>query len=877
MQTPAPVLLSDYAKPTYRIMSADLTFALDPRCTRVRAKLQIEKTEDKESTCDLVLDGEKLKLIQLRLDDRRLSPDDYVATETSLTIPSPPKSFTLESEVEISPEGNTALEGLYLSNGVYCTQCEPEGFRRITYFLDRPDVMSVIRTTIIAPKREFPVLLSNGNPVDRGELEDGLHFATWYDPFPKPSYLFALVAGDLGSIEDKYVTQSGRNVKLNIYVEKGNESRALYAMDALKRAIRWEEDTYIREYDLDVFNIVAVSDFNMGAMENKGLNIFNDRFILADPETATDTDYYLIESIIAHEYFHNWSGNRVTCRDWFQLSLKEGLTVFRDQEFTADMRDPANKRIDDVNLLRVSQFVEDAGPFAHPVRPDRYMEINNFYTATVYQKGAEVIRMMKTILGNDVFLKGVDLYFTRHDGQAVTCDDFVAALEDASGVDLKQFKRWYSQAGTPHVDVEGVFDAKASTYTLKLRQQCKSTPGQPTKEPFHIPIAIGLIDERGRDIPLSIHNGEMANTLVLQLTNTSQTFVFNGIKSEKPRLSFNRGFSAPINHTLRQLPSDQAFLMKHDSDAFNRWAAGQEYSTGVILQVLDSISRGKEVKLDQDFLVALDSIAHDSDLNEAFKASLLTLPSEEIISARMMPEDPLNLYKARFLTRRYVAVNLEGVFRALLPELETKLYVPNASGMGRRMLKRVVLSYLAATESTKHLKFIKELYDNASNMTEKMDALSILNITDTEYRTAALEDFYNKFKDNHLVVNKWLSLHACAPLPGTLSKIEQLICHPLFDIRNPNKVRALIGTFASLNTMNFHALDGSGYAFLADQILKIDAFNPQSAARLVAPLSRWKRHNPERRVQMKSQLERVYNTHQLSTDVHEMVKRSLDG
>ena len=873
---PTPVLLSDYSIPSYRITSADLTFTLDPRCTRVRAKLQIEKTENSTPSSDLVLNGENLNLLELNMNDRRLTQDEYAVTENTLTIPSSPHSFTLESEVEISPQENTALEGLYLSNGVYCTQCEPEGFRRITYYLDRPDVMSAIRTKIIAPSNDFPILLSNGNPLEHGELEGGLHFATWHDPFPKPSYLFALVAGDLGRIEDKYETQSGRNVKLQIFVERGNEDRAVYAMDALKRAMRWEEDTYDREYDLDVFNIVAVSDFNMGAMENKGLNIFNDRFILADPAAATDTDYYLIESIIAHEYFHNWSGNRVTCRDWFQLSLKEGLTVFRDQEFTADMRDAANKRIDDVNLLRVSQFVEDAGPFAHPVRPDRYMEINNFYTATVYQKGAEVIRMIQTLLGKDTFLRGVDLYFTRHDGEAVTCDDFVAALEDASGNNLQQFKRWYSQAGTPHVDVEEAFDTETSTYTLKLRQRCDPTPGQSSKEPFHIPIAIGLLDELGRDIPLSENNEKSKNTLVLQLSSSSQTFTFNKVATKKPQLSFNRGFSAPINHTLRQLPSDQAFLMKHDSDPFNRWSAAQEYSSGVILQVLSGILEGKEAVLGGEFSEALKSVVLDPNLDHAFKASLLTLPSEEYLSARLTPEDPLNLYKARRLTQRHIGERLESEFRSLLPDLETISFVPDANGMGQRMLKKVALSYLAATENIEAIKLIKDLHNNASNMTEKIDTLSILNVTDTEYRSVALENFYEEFKDNHLVVNKWFSMQASAPLPNLLSKIEDLTRHPQFDMKNPNKVRALIGVFANMNTVNFHSADGSGYSFLADRILEIDAFNPQLAARLIAPLSRWKRHKSERREQMKSQLERMYGSNKLSSDVFEMVKRSLE-
>ncbi len=878
---PQVTYLADYTAPPYRIESVDLTFTLDPTRTIVRAQLKIERAAEVAAATPLALNGENLKLISVALDGQLLTASDYELSDKALTIPAPPASFTLVTEVEISPESNKALEGLYRSSEVYCTQCEPEGFRRITFFLDRPDVMATYRTTIVAPKAECPVLLSNGNPEEHGDSEDGLHFATWHDPFPKPSYLFALVAGDLAHIADTFKTMSGRDIQLCIYVEKGNENRAQYAMEALKRAMRWDETTYGREYDLDIFNIVAVSDFNMGAMENKGLNIFNDRFILADPETATDMDYYLIESIIAHEYFHNWSGNRVTCRDWFQLSLKEGLTVFRDQEFTADVRNRANKRIDDVDLLRVSQFREDAGPLAHPIRPDRYIEINNFYTATIYQKGAEVIRMMQTVIGKDNFRKGMDIYFSRHDGQAATCDDFVSAMEDASGIDLTQFKLWYSQAGTPHIKAEGVVDTAAKTYTLTVHQSCAPTPDQPTKEPFHIPLAIGLIDETGEEIPLQVKNTSTAQpvkTAILDLKEARHEFVFENIDSQTPRLSINRNFSAPVTLSVNQTAADQAFIVAHDADPFNRWAVAQEYSTNVILGVLGQISAGKPLGIDSTFLDAISAVINDSSLENAFKASLLGLPTEDYISTRMDQEDPINLHEARKFTRKAIAVEHNTLFQGLYDGLRDNApYVPDAAGMGLRMLKRVALGYLAAQEKIEITELVKALFDRADNMTERMDALNILNASDTPQRSEALQQLYDRFKNEHLVINKWFSVQACAPLPGALNTVKKLLAHPAFDLKNPNKARAVIGAFANLNPVNFHAVDGSGYSFLADQVLEIDTFNPLMAARLVAPFGRWKRFEAIRQAQIKSQLERIVSTPKLSKDVYEMARKSLDG
>jgi len=862
---PQTIRLADYTPPPYRIESADLTFDLDPKATRVRSTLKIARV-DRDKGAMLELNGEQMKLISIAVDGKPLPASAYELTEHGLTITSPPASFVLETEVEIDPEANKALEGLYVSRGVFCTQCEAEGFRRITFYIDRPDAMTIFRTTIRAPKAACPVLLSNGNPTSQGDLPDGRHFAVWDDPHLKPSYLFALVAGDLAHISDTFTTMSGRKVKLRIYVEHGKESRAGYAMDSLKRCMRWDETAFGREYDLDIFNIVAVSDFNMGAMENKGLNIFNDRYILADSDTATDMDYYLIESIVAHEYFHNWSGDRVTCRDWFQLSLKEGFTVFRDQEFTADMRSRANKRIDDVEVLRVAQFREDASPLAHPVRPESYIEINNFYTATVYQKGAEVIRMIQTLLGPEKFRAGSDLYFSRHDGQAVTCEDFVAAMQDASGVDLTQFKLWYSQAGTPQITVDGKFDAAAQTYALTLKQFGPPTPGQPVKKLYHIPVTVGLVGDDGNDAVL---------TRVLELKQAQETFVFKDI-AKAPRLSLNRNFAAPVTVNFTQSDEDRAFLMAHDSDAFNRWNAAQDYGSTIILRAVADLQAGRPVKADDTFLVAMGVAIADSKISPAFKAALLTLPGEDYLANRMEIEDPINLHAARKAVRKFVGERHTAALRQLYKSLRVNTpYVPDADGMGQRMLKRAALGYLAALETPETTALVKAQFDSANNMTDHMDALSILNTLNDPARAQALEAFYSRFQDDHLVVNKWLTVQASAPLPGTLATVKRLMEHSAFDLKNPNKVRAVVNTFANMNPVNFHAADGSGYAFLANQILAINAFNPLTAARLVPPLGRWKRFDPSRQALMKAQLERLAAAKDLSRDVYELVSKGL--
>ncbi len=876
-QRPQAIKLADYTPYPYRLESVDLTFDLVPNATRVHGVMRFAAAHDRAKGIKaLVLDGEHMKLHSIALDGASLSPEQYILTEHNLTIPVPPAAFTLAIEVEIVPEANKALEGLYVSRGMFCTQCEAEGFRRIMYFPDRPDVMTVFRSTLRAPKDTCPVLLSNGNLVKHGDLPDGRHFAEWHDPFPKPSYLFALVAGDLAHVSDTFTTVSGQKVALGIYVEHGKADRAAYAMEAVKRSMRWDEVAFGREYDLGIFNIVAVSDFNMGAMENKGLNIFNDRYILADHDTATDMDYYLIESIIGHEYFHNWSGDRVTCRDWFQLSLKEGLTVFRDQEFTADVRSAATKRIDDADGLRAIQFREDAGPLAHPVRPDSYIEINNFYTSTVYQKGAEVIRMMKTLLGPEKFRAGMDLYFSRHDGQAVTCEDFVAAMEDASGIDLTQFSLWYRQAGTPTIEASGTYDAPAKTYTLDLKQICPPTRGQPVKAPMHIPFAIGLVGPDGKDIPLE--GG--ATTFVAPIHKPEERFVFKNIPAE-PVPSLNRNFSAPVivkaKHQGEPLTEKaRAFLMAHDSDSFTRWDAKQDFASDVILAATAALQNNQTPPSADAFIAAMGAVITDASIDPQFKATLMTLPGEDYLASKMAVEDPPTLHRARRQLQRSIATKYERELRDLYDSLrDNSPYVPDAAGMGRRSLKSCALGYLASLETAASTQLVKGAFDQAANMTDRMAALTFLAALPVPAREEALSAFYTTYQNDHLVANKWLTVQAAAPLPGGLATVQALMKHPAFDLKNPNKVRAVIGTFANANPVNFHAADGSGYRFLAEQIVAIDSFNPQTAARLVAPLTRWKRFDGTRQANMRAALEGILAAPKLSNDVQELVTKSL--
>lgn len=877
---PKAIRREDYRPPDYRIETVDLEVDLAPTATRVKATLAVKAAHDRaKGAKPLILDGDELKLVSVSLDGQRLGPGDYALDEKSLTIPRPPEAFTLAIETEIAPEANTKLSGLYRSSGVYCTQCEAEGFRRITYFLDRPDVMAVYRTTIRADRKAAPVLLSNGNLVEEGELGGGRHFAVWHDPFPKPSYLFALVAGDLACREDTFRTRSGRDVKLRIFVEHGKVPRTEYAMDALKRSMRWDEQRFGLEYDLDLFNIVAVSDFNMGAMENKSLNVFNDKYILADPETATDADYAGIETVVAHEYFHNWTGDRITCRDWFQLSLKEGLTVFRDQEFSSDMRSRPVERIGVVRGLRAAQFPEDAGPLAHPVRPDSYIEINNFYTATVYQKGSEVIRMMHTILGEDGFQKGMKLYVERHDGEAATCDQFVAAMEDANGADLGQFKLWYGQAGTPELEIAGRYDARSGAYDLDVAQRVPPTPGQPEKKPMHIPLAVGLLDAQGRGIPLRLDGeaGPAAETRVLPVKAARQTFRFVNVPEPKA-LSVNRAFSAPVNVKLAQSGAERAFLMAHDSDPFARWEAGQQYATDLLLSQVAARARGEAMRFEPAFVAAIGDTLRDEKLEKAFAAEAISLPSSLYLAERMATVDVDGIHEAREALRRLVATSLQAdLLRAYEANRDTGPYSPDAGPAGRRALKNAALFYLAALADADAAERgrLAVQYRGATNMTDRIAALRFLVDLDGAERTEALDDFHARFKDDALVIDKWLGLQAVSALPGTLANITALLAHPAFSLKKPNKVRALVGTFAGSNPLRYHAADGAGYAFHADRILELDPINPQVAARLLAPLGRWQRMDKARQALMKRELERILKAPKLSRDVYEIASKSL--
>jgi len=871
--TPKTIRLADYRPPAFLVETVELDFDLHPNATRVETTLRLRRNPAYgDPSAPLTLDGDDLTLTSLTLDSRTLTERDFAVGAEHLTIPDVPDSFTLEIGTEIKPAENTKLEGLYQSGGSYCTQCEAEGFRRITYFPDRPDVMAIYRVTIRADAESCPVLLSNGNLEEEGELPAGRHYAVWHDPFPKPSYLFALVAGDLACVEDSFTTMSGRDVRLRIFTHHGYESRCDYAMDALKRSMKWDEDIFGLEYDLDLFNIVAINDFNMGAMENKSLNVFNAKYVLADPETATDDDYANIEAIVAHEYFHNWTGNRVTCRDWFQLSLKEGLTVFRDQQFSADQRSAPVKRIKDVRMLRAAQFPEDAGPLAHPIRPDSYIEINNFYTATVYEKGAEVIGMYHTLLGRYGFRRGMDLYFERHDGQAVTCDDFLAAMADANDRDLDQFALWYRQAGTPEVTVEGRFDADEGTYALTLRQSTRPTPGQDDKKPLQIPLAIGLIGRDGTDLPL---DDAGATTKVVDLRETSQTFRFSGL-NQAPIPSVNRSFSAPV--ILRQdVDADtRAFLMAHDSDPFNRWEAGQQYATRLLLDLVDDIQKGRDGDVEATFIDALAATLNDPQLDKAFIALACQLPGEGFLAEQMAVADPPAIHRARETMRRAVAARLRDdlttVYRA---NQSNEAFAPSAEAAGRRAVKNMALSYLTAHDDPLMLELASAQYGNADNMTDRMAALIALNDRKTPARRDALDDFYDRFKDDPVVIDKWLMVQATSALPDTLDHVVELMAHPAFNLRQPNEVRSLIGAFCSANPALFHSADGAGYRFLADRVLDLDPINPQVAARLLTPLGRWQRFGPDRQSLMKAELDRILAAASLSRDVFEIASKSL--
>jgi aminopeptidase N len=877
--TPRPILLKDYRPPSYLVDAVGLDVSLHPTRTRVQSRLKIRPNPAVPKPGALVLDGELLELESVRLDGRLLAAGEYKLSDKELTIPAPPKAaFALDIATVCNPEANKALTGLYLSKGIYCTQCEAQGFRRITYFLDRPDVLSTYTVRIDADRNTAPVLLSNGNPVERGTLDGGArHYAVWRDPHPKPSYLFALVGGNLASFASDFTTASGRSVDLRIYVEPGKEGRCAWAMDSLKRSMKWDEERFGREYDLDVFNIVAVSDFNMGAMENKGLNVFNDALILASPETATDTAFEGIERVIAHEYFHNWTGNRITCRDWFQLCLKEGLTVFRDQEFGADMRSAAQHRIGEVRGLKARQFPEDAGPLAHPVRPNRYIEINNFYTATVYQKGAEVVRMLQTLLGRDGFRKGMDLYFERHDGQAVTVEDFLACFADSSGRNFDQFMTWYQQAGTPELVAGLKYDARTRTAELTLDQIQPPTPGEAKKKPLQIPVRLGLLDDRGRDLKLILASGERLADGLVVLTRRSEKFTFRDIPS-RPVASLLREFSAPVNLTIGRSDDELRFLMAHDGDLFNRWQAAQDYAARVLLAAIAARRARQRLPQPRAFIEALAPTLSDDDLEPGYRAQFLVLPSEHDL-ARIVGRDvdPLAIHKARNALRKAIATRLHDAFAEAYRRMETPgPYSPAAGPAGRRALRNVALGYLASRGRPEDIARAATHFAQSRNQTDETAALSILSQINVPERAAALARFYERWKDDHLVIDSWFAYQAASPLAASLATVRKLTHHPLFSIKNPNKVRALIGTFAAGNPVNFNRPDGRGYDFVADRVLEIDAFNPQIAARLLAAFRSWKALEPGRRRAARKTLQRVAKAKPLSHDVFEIVSKMLE-
>ena len=881
-EQPKMIYLKDYQAPDYLIDETQLTFELFEDHTLVHAQLVMRRNPAAGAGLPvLVLDGQQLELLSLSLDGQELSPADYQLSASHLSLQPKSASFVIDSSVRIHPESNTALEGLYKSGSMFCTQCEAEGFRKITYYLDRPDVMSKFTTTVSAEQHSYPVLLSNGNPIASGPEDGGRHWATWQDPFMKPAYLFALVAGDLWCVEDSFTTMSAREVALRIYVEPENIDKCQHAMDSLKKAMKWDEDVYGREYDLDIFMIVAVNDFNMGAMENKGLNIFNSSCVLAKAETATDAAHQRVEAVVAHEYFHNWSGNRVTCRDWFQLSLKEGFTVFRDAEFSADMNSRTVKRIEDVAYLRTHQFAEDAGPMAHPVRPESFMEISNFYTLTVYEKGSEVVRMIRTLVGDAGFRQGSDLYFERHDGSAATCDDFIKAMEDANGVDLSQFKRWYSQGGTPRLAVSEAYDAAAKTYSLTFRQSCPATPGQREKLPFVIPVELGLLDGQGGEMPLRLAGEASAGgtSRVISITEAEQLVTFVDV-AEQPLPSLLRGFSAPVKLSFPYSRDQLMFLMQHDADGFNRWEAGQQLSVQVLQELIGQHQRGETLQLDQRLVSALRSVLENASLDQAMVAELLSLPGEAYLSEISEVADVEAIHSAREFARQQLA---DALFDLLWQRYQANrelsrgsAYVAEAEHFARRSLQNIALSYLMLSGKPEVLAACLEQFEVCDNMTERLAALAVLvNSPFDEEKTKTLASFAEFFKDNPLVMDQWFSVQAACSLPGALARVQQLMTHPAFTLKNPNKVRALIGAFSGQNLVNFHQADGSGYRFLADQVITLNALNPQIASRLLGPLTRWGKYDDARQALMKAELERILASGELSSDVYEVVSKSL--
>lgn len=870
----------DYKVPAFLTDHVDLDFDLNPSNTIVTATTTLHRNPDSEEH-SLVLLGSEPELLSISMNGETLDNTRYTLGNGELHIKDAPDTVKLVIKTCIHPDKNTSLMGLYVSNGNFFTQCEAEGFRKITYFQDRPDVMATYTVKLAADRTLFPVLLSNGNLIDSGDLPENRHYAVFEDPFRKPSYLFALVAGDLVCQEETFRLADGRDVLLQVWVEHGNLDKTAHAMASLKHSIRWDESRFGLELDLDRFSIVAVSDFNMGAMENKGLNIFNTKCVLANPRIATDTDFANIESVVGHEYFHNWTGDRVTCRDWFQLSLKEGLTVFRDQEFSADRTGSATgrsvKRIKDVRILRQAQFPEDAGPMAHPVRPDAYQEINNFYTVTVYEKGAEVVRMYQTLLGREGFRKGMDLYFKRHDGHAVTCSDFLAAMADANDKDLSQFERWYSQAGTPHVKLENHYDADKQELAIQLTQSCPATPGQSEKQPFLIPVAVGLLDHSGNDMVLELDNGQSGTTRILELTETTQTFIFRNIP-EKPVISALRDFSAPVILEFEQSDAELLLRLAHDSDPFNRWEAGQQLALNRLLALTDTVQKELPLTLDDAFIQAFQSVLTDSSLDPALRTLTLTLPSEMMMAEKMSAINPQAIHTARQFVRRELAEKLASAWQtAYQDNLTPGDYSPTPQDAGKRALKNLALTYLLETGRPDIIEVAVGQYRHADNMTDRLAALTALvhsgAVAQSADANGLIDHFYREYEQEPLVIDKWFTLQASSPFTDTAA-VRKLMAHPAFNLKNPNRARSLVFGFCNSNMAQFHAADGSGYAFWRDVLTEIDTFNPQVAARLARSMDQWKRYIPSLRGQAQKTLQQIASL-PLSRDTREIIGKSL--
>ena len=870
------IYLSDYQVSNFLIDSTELIFDLGDELTVVRAKMAVRRNElcQRSTNQTLTLDGGvELQLQSIYVDGRLLKNGDYDRDGETLSIFNLPDRALLETEVYIQPQLNTALNGLYQSRGMFCSQCEAQGFRQITFYLDRPDIMSEFTTQIFADAERYPVLLSNGNPTARETLSDGRHMVKWHDPFVKPAYLFALVAGSLSVIEDRFVTCSGRSIALQIFVEDKDTDKCAHAMTSLKKSMRWDEQVYGREYDLDIFMIVAVDDFNMGAMENKGLNIFNTSAVLANPATTTDASFQNVEAIVAHEYFHNWSGNRVTCRDWFQLSLKEGFTVFRDAQFSADMNSSTVKRIQDVSFLRTHQFAEDGGPMSHPVQPDSYMEINNFYTVTIYEKGAEIVGMLQSMLGAVTFREATDLYFQRHDGQAVTIEEFVVAMEDASGRDLAQFRLWYKQSGTPRLDVTSSYSDERRELTLKFQQSCPDTPGQTSKAPFQIPVKLGLLASDGTDVEL---NGAGDKEVVIEVTESQQQVVIENVSADVVP-SLLRGFSAPVKLHYPYSSAQLARLMTNDSDGFNRWDAGQQLALNILQQQAFNSQWDLALELDGTLVEAYQGLLADSgDLDAAMIALMLQLPSEALLHETATDVNPVSMHDGR----QFVRSALAGILQESLEELyerhnRRQNYSPDAQQIGGRSLKNAALDYLMLTDVGVQLAWRQ--FQSADNMTDQSSALRALVNCPTagDFAVQALESFEAQWRNETLVINLWLQIQATNTQLGGLARVEKLLEHEHFSIKNPNKVRSLIGAYCQGNLINFHAPSGEGYAFLARHISILNGINPQIAARLVTPLTRWRKYAEPHAGGMRQALQQVADHTGLAKDIQEIVTKSL--